>query len=126
MIPFRSKLDWTIDAGGRLAARPLRHDKLGVLEPMLRVPEIAEWYDDDPLADQLKEIGEHIDSTYVSPFLVTLEGLPEDQEEARRRAVVDLATLVGALSLARATGTTPLSEEILDTVRDELTARRSH
>ncbi|MEU0878729.1 TetR/AcrR family transcriptional regulator [Lentzea sp. NPDC005914] len=58
-------------------------------------------------------------------FLVALEGLPEDQEEARRRAVVDLATLVGALSLARATGTTPLSEEILDTVRDELTARRS-
>lgn len=57
-------------------------------------------------------------------FLTSLEGLPEDQEEARRRAVVDLATLVGALSLARATGKTPLSEEVLQTVRDELTARR--
>lgn len=56
--------------------------------------------------------------------LATLEGLPEDQEEARRRAVVDLATLVGALSLARATGKTPLSQEILKTVRDELKVRR--
>jgi TetR/AcrR family transcriptional repressor of nem operon len=38
--------------------------------------------------------------------------------------VVDLATLVGALTMARATGRTPLSREILDTVRDELASRR--
>ncbi|MDT7788209.1 MAG: TetR/AcrR family transcriptional regulator, transcriptional repressor for nem operon [Pseudonocardiales bacterium] len=57
-------------------------------------------------------------------FLVALKGLPDDQEVARRRAVVDLATLVGALTMARATGRTPLSREILDTVRDELVSRR--
>ncbi|HEX8869313.1 MAG TPA: TetR/AcrR family transcriptional regulator [Lentzea sp.] len=58
-------------------------------------------------------------------FLVALQGLPAGQEVARRRAVADLATLVGALTMARATGTTSLSQEILDIVRDELTARRS-
>ncbi|KJK45091.1 TetR family transcriptional regulator [Lentzea aerocolonigenes] len=57
-------------------------------------------------------------------FLVALEGLPDDQEAARRRALVDLATLVGALTMARATGRTPLSREILETVRDELASRR--
>lgn len=57
-------------------------------------------------------------------FLVGLKGLPDDQEVARRRALVDLATLVGALTMARATGRTPLSGEILETVRDELASRR--
>lgn len=76
MIPFRSKLDWTVDAGGGLIAHPLRHEDLALLGPMLEVPEVAAWYDDDPLADQLQEIGEHIDSTYVSPFLVALDGDP--------------------------------------------------
>ncbi|MEV6236982.1 TetR/AcrR family transcriptional regulator [Lentzea sp. NPDC051838] len=57
-------------------------------------------------------------------FLVGLQDLPVDQLEARRRAVVDLSTLVGALTMARATGKAPLSKEILDTVRNELTTRR--
>ncbi|MEU7848367.1 TetR/AcrR family transcriptional regulator [Micromonospora parva] len=42
-------------------------------------------------------------------------------EEARRRAIVDLTSMVGALTLARATSGTPLSDEILDAVRDALT-----
>ncbi|MGW6934562.1 TetR/AcrR family transcriptional regulator [Lentzea sp. NPDC054927] len=56
--------------------------------------------------------------------LTNLEGLPADREAARRRAVVDLSTLVGALSLARATGGTALSDEILRTAREALTAKR--
>ena len=42
--------------------------------------------------------------------------------EARRRAIVDLTSMVGALTLARATSGTPLSDEILDVVREALTA----
>ncbi|WP_433113915.1 TetR/AcrR family transcriptional regulator [Micromonospora sp. CA-246542] len=44
----------------------------------------------------------------------------EDGPEARRMALVDLATMVGALTLARATGQTPLSEEILQAAREAL------
>lgn len=47
-----------------------------------------------------------------------------ESEAGRDRAVVDLATLVGAISLARAVSGTELSEEILETVRQALTARR--
>ncbi|MFF5179954.1 TetR/AcrR family transcriptional regulator [Micromonospora sp. NPDC000316] len=53
--------------------------------------------------------------------LTDLESAPDRSDEAaRQRAVVDLATMVGALTLARATGQTPLSEEILYTVLDAL------
>ncbi|MFG1652583.1 TetR/AcrR family transcriptional regulator [Micromonospora sp. NPDC049275] len=48
-----------------------------------------------------------------------------DGTEARRRALVDLATMVGALTLARATGQTPLSEEILQTAREALSSPAS-
>ncbi len=54
--------------------------------------------------------------------LVAMADLEPD-EEARRRAVVDLATMVGAISLARAAGKSPLSEEILETVREALSGR---
>ncbi|MEV4825634.1 TetR/AcrR family transcriptional regulator [Micromonospora sp. NPDC049274] len=48
-----------------------------------------------------------------------------DGTEARRRALVDLATMVGALTLARATGQTPLSEEILQTAQEALSSPAS-
>lgn len=44
----------------------------------------------------------------------------EDAPEARRMALVDLATMVGALMLARATAQTPLSDEILHTAQQAL------
>ena len=43
---------------------------------MLAVPEVADWYDDDPIADQVAELAEHIESNCVSPFLVALDGKP--------------------------------------------------
>src|SRR6185312_5543643 len=49
-----------------------------------------------------------------------IEDAPGDGPEARQRAIVDLATMVGALMLARATAQTPLSEEILQTAQDAL------
>lgn len=44
----------------------------------------------------------------------------EDGAEARRRAVIEFATMVGALTLSRAAGKSALSDEILDTVRESL------
>jgi aminoglycoside 6'-N-acetyltransferase len=76
VTPCRSKLDWQVDAGAGLAARPLRHSDLTDIERMLSVPEVAQWYDDDPLADQIAEMAEHIESDYVSPFLIALNGKP--------------------------------------------------
>ena len=72
------------------------------------------------------ETGSPLRTAYAEGLEKTLgafTGLEEsdDDAEARRRAVVDLATLVGAVTLARAAGQTPLSEEILATVLDQLT-----
>ncbi|RKR87377.1 TetR family transcriptional regulator [Micromonospora pisi] len=53
-----------------------------------------------------------------------LTGYQDAEEEVRRRAIADLASMVGALTLARATGGTALSDEILDVVRDALIAQR--
>jgi TetR/AcrR family transcriptional repressor of nem operon len=47
---------------------------------------------------------------------------PAGSDAARRAAVVELSTLVGALVLARATSDNPISEQILDTVRTHLRA----
>lgn len=70
--------------------------------------------------------------SYTAGVRRTLEGLelPEEERrrggpEARRRAIFDLAAMVGALTLARATAGDPLSDEILATVRAELTRLRS-
>jgi TetR/AcrR family transcriptional repressor of nem operon len=46
-----------------------------------------------------------------------------DPAEARRQAIGDLATMVGALTLARATAGDALSDEILEVVREQLEAR---
>jgi len=72
----QSKLDWQIDAGAGLTARPLVHSDLDLMGRMLAVPEVAEWYDDDPIADQVAELAAHIASPYVSPFLVALDDGP--------------------------------------------------
>jgi TetR/AcrR family transcriptional regulator, transcriptional repressor for nem operon len=57
--------------------------------------------------------------------LAEIEGQPgsKDEDETRRRAIFDLASMVGALTLARATADHPLSEEILTVVRQALTSR---
>jgi TetR/AcrR family transcriptional repressor of nem operon len=53
--------------------------------------------------------------------LAALRQAPGRRKQAtRRQAVVDFATLVGALTLARATRGAPVSDEILDTVRKHL------
>ncbi|MCE7010856.1 TetR/AcrR family transcriptional regulator [Kibdelosporangium philippinense] len=60
--------------------------------------------------------------SYVEGMNKTLSFFTELESgaDARRQAIVDLATLVGALTLARATGRTALSKEILETVKDSL------
>ncbi|MEO3816700.1 TetR/AcrR family transcriptional regulator [Plantactinospora sp. B24E8] len=67
-------------------------------------------------------------TSYAAGLQTTLERLTAYQEtpgrtpeQARRRAIVDFATMVGALTLARATSQTPLSEEILEVVREAIT-----
>jgi TetR/AcrR family transcriptional repressor of nem operon len=42
------------------------------------------------------------------------------EDETRRRAIFDLAAMVGALTLARATASDQLSDEILSVVRQTL------
>jgi TetR/AcrR family transcriptional repressor of nem operon len=58
----------------------------------------------------------------LGPLLdIIAEAIPEKSKAARRReAVAAMASLVGALALARATEGTPLSDEILDAARREL------
>ncbi|MCC6919802.1 MAG: acetyltransferase [Alphaproteobacteria bacterium] len=72
----RSKLDWSLDAGAGLTARPLVHGDLDVMGRLLAEPEVAFWYDDSPIAEQVAELGAHIESDCVSPFLVVLGGQP--------------------------------------------------
>lgn len=68
--------------------------------------------------------------SYVAGVRATVEGLggllqkeDDDADAVRRRAIEHLATMVGALTLARATKGDALSEEILDVVRQALTER---
>jgi TetR/AcrR family transcriptional repressor of nem operon len=51
--------------------------------------------------------------------------LPGAPDEARREAIVNYATMVGAMVMARSVGKTPLSAELLDTVRERLEAGQS-
>ncbi|GAA0592879.1 TetR/AcrR family transcriptional regulator [Kribbella sandramycini] len=71
--------------------------------------------------------GSPIRTAYIEGVDKTLEAFRafEPGTDTRRRAIADLATLVGAVTLARATSGTLLSEEILGTVLDELTERVS-
>jgi TetR/AcrR family transcriptional repressor of nem operon len=63
----------------------------------------------------------------VSKMLAAIEetesGQGRGQDEVRRRAIFDLAAMVGALTLARATGGDPLSDEILSVVRAALSVQ---
>jgi TetR/AcrR family transcriptional repressor of nem operon len=52
--------------------------------------------------------------------LARLVDQPAGSAEARRAAVVEVSTLVGALMLARAASDNPISEQILNTVRTHL------
>jgi TetR/AcrR family transcriptional regulator, transcriptional repressor for nem operon len=68
--------------------------------------------------------------SYTSGVEATLDGLAgvvavegDDADATRGRAIEHLATMVGALTLARATKGNPLSQEILDVVRQSLTQR---
>ncbi|MFF1817851.1 TetR family transcriptional regulator [Kribbella sp. NPDC058245] len=73
------------------------------------------------------EAGSPLRTAYAEGLAKTLDAFAgfeeaaDSDDDARRRAVLDLATLVGAVTLARAAGQTPLSEEILATVLDQLT-----
>ncbi|HYI32796.1 MAG TPA: TetR/AcrR family transcriptional regulator [Glaciibacter sp.] len=68
--------------------------------------------------------------SYIAGVRATIGGLSEllqsdgdNADAVRGRAIEHLATMVGALTLARATKGDPLSEEILDVVRRALTDR---
>lgn len=68
--------------------------------------------------------------SYITGVQATIEGLggllkseDDDAGAVRRRAIEHLATMVGALTLARATKGDELSDEILDVVRQALTER---
>jgi TetR/AcrR family transcriptional regulator, transcriptional repressor for nem operon len=60
----------------------------------------------------------------LEPLLdILADSIPGKSKAARRRkAVAAMAALVGALTLARATEGTPLSDEVLDSVHRELSA----
>lgn len=62
--------------------------------------------------------------SYVEGLAKTIDMVARFQDsgdaEARRRAVIEFATMVGALTLSRAAGKSALSDEILDTVRESL------
>ncbi len=60
--------------------------------------------------------------TLEARFQELAERLPGDRETARRDAILNYATMVGALVMARAAGKGALSEEVLDTVRERLGA----
>jgi TetR/AcrR family transcriptional repressor of nem operon len=58
---------------------------------------------------------------------ILADAIPQRTKIARRRkAVTAMAALVGALTLARATEGTPLSDEILEAARRELLAAMGH
>ncbi len=66
--------------------------------------------------------------SYLTGVEATLNRLEDyetggDRAELRRRAIGDLATMVGALTLARASAGNALSDEILDVVREQLETR---
>jgi TetR/AcrR family transcriptional regulator, transcriptional repressor for nem operon len=58
-------------------------------------------------------LAEHLEA-FVAPMI----GADEDAEAARRTALADLALMIGAYSLARALGATPLSDELLAAARE--------
>jgi len=65
--------------------------------------------------------GDHVRDAYrdqVQRYLSNLERLFGGGHDARRQATIALSTMVGALHVARGVGDDPLSDEILNTVRE--------
>jgi TetR/AcrR family transcriptional repressor of nem operon len=74
--------------------------------------------------------GSPLRRAYTAGVSKTLEALAETEgrpgrgkDETRSRAIFDLAAMVGALTLARATAGDPLSDEILSVVHQALTSQ---
>lgn len=55
---------------------------------------------------------------HLEAFVAPMTGAAEDAPAARRVALADLALMIGAYSLARALGPTPLSDELLAAARE--------
>lgn len=82
-------------------------------------------------ADSARAPGDSpLHTAYTAGLRATVEELadyqPEDldEQERRDRAILQLATMVGALTLARGTAGDPISEEILSVTREALLAQR--
>lgn len=56
-------------------------------------------------------------ATHLERFVADMVGPEEAPAQARQRALADLALMIGAFSLARALGATPLSDELLAAAR---------
>ncbi len=56
-------------------------------------------------------------AAHLEGFVAEMSGPDEDPAEARSRALADLALMIGAFSIARALGNTPLSDELLVSAR---------
>ena len=101
----------------------------------------AEWYvstahRDDPahgcgvvaLGADVSRLGGTRQEAYraqVDHYLAHLQSLMDgDDEDSRKRASVTLSAMVGAVTIARALGPTPRSEELLRDVREAVRERR--
>src|SRR5262249_55023090 len=83
------------------------------------VTDVARTGDDHPIhASYLAGVREQIDP-------LTGLGASGDREKDRAAACVQLATMMGALLLARATHGDPIADEIVDAAREHLARRRS-
>jgi len=67
--------------------------------------------------DEIKAVFAEGIETHLKLLQEIIEG--NGDEDRRRRAIVVLSQMVGAMTLARAVGDTPFAEEILAAVRDE-------
>ena len=101
----------------------------------------ADWYvstahRDDPahgcgvvaLGADVSRVGGTRQEAYraqVDHYLAQLQSLMDgDDEDSRKRASVTLSAMVGAVTIARALGPTPRSEELLRDVREAVRERR--
>jgi TetR/AcrR family transcriptional repressor of nem operon len=101
----------------------------------------VDWYlsaqhRDDPgagcavaaLGDDVRRGDERLRSAYrrqVQRYLEHVEGFLGGGEDARRRAIVAVSALVGAIVLSRAVDDEALADEILSTVRERITGASS-
>jgi TetR/AcrR family transcriptional repressor of nem operon len=104
----------------------------GYLKPTHCDPSVATCPTATLVTDVARSAPEHpMRSVYlegVRQQIDTLASLnaPGDRAAQRAEACVQLATMMGALLLARATHGDPLSDEIIQSARAHLTKRRAH